>query len=165
MLPIWGLNSDPQFLNCPTGQLTDDQKLINIMTPSKSFFFFFFWVICSLHFSLCAAAWVTFNGVGSNRACFLLQLDRECFMPTGAFSLYLGSLSLSSIHILRIESLILQILRASDRVPSERRPARLCGRSRACACFVSNFPEVSIVCDGKFSWRRDSILCPSERMN
>ena len=34
---------------------------------------FFFCVIFSLHLSLYTAAWVTFNGVGSNRACFVLH--------------------------------------------------------------------------------------------
>ena len=48
------------------------------------------------------------------------------------------------VHILQIESLFLAF-RASNRVLSERRPTRLGGRSRACACVVSNSFDLYIL--------------------
>ena len=96
--------------------------------------------------------------------CNLIFKNASCLLT---FSFPISFLSLSSIHILRIESLFLA-LRASDRVHFERPPARLCGRSRACACFVSNSSTLrfDLIAMGSFSsWRRDSILRPSERMS
>ena len=70
---------------------------------------------------------------------------RECFMPTDASFLYLSVfLSLSSIHILWIESFFESLFLAlrsfgSSPFRDKRPPARLCGRSRACvSCVVSN---------------------------
>ena len=104
--------------------------------------------------------------VGFNRSCFLLQLvlSWECFMSIMSslrrLSLYLVSLSFS-IHILRIESLVpFMPYESQIESISSTRP-RVYGRSWACACFVSNSFDFKIAS----SWRRDSILRPSERMH
>ena len=102
----------------------------------------FFCVICSLHLSLYTAAWVTFNGVGSNRACCLLQLfSLECFVfiflsRLSFFSLFLSPHSLDRVSY----SLYLKKLQIES--ISERARSRVSGRSRAgvlvFVCFVSN---------------------------
>ena len=107
-------------------------------------FNFFFCVICSLHLSLCTAAWVTFDGVGSNRACLLAAtlLLRMLRVYLSLSPLIFLSLSFS-VHIPRIESLIrlyLKKLQIESIFSSAR--LRVSGRSRAgvlvFVCFVSN---------------------------
>ena len=102
----------------------------------------------------------------STGLCFLLQLDlRECFMPTDAFFLYLGSLSPFNSHPLyRVSSSNLTSFRSSPfRAPAG---ASMVVHGRALVSSPNFSLYVSILCDGKFfSWRRDSILRPSERMN
>ena len=66
-----------------------------------------------------------------------------------------------------LESLFRFALRALDRVQSENaRPRVYVVVHGPALCIVSKFsPRVSIICDGGIiSWRRDSILRPSERM-
>ena len=81
-------------------------------------------------------------------------------------SLLSSILSLSSIHILRIESLIRIHLKSFGSSPF-RTPARASnGRSRACACFVFNSSTLRFDLNAMASfssWQRDSILRPSER--
>ena len=125
--------------------------------------FFFFFVICSLHLSLYTAAWVTFNEAGSNWACCLLQL----FL--GMLRGYLSRLSLLSLsQSTSFESSLFFVfpVKGFGSSPFRKRPpARLCGRSRACVLyrlqiFSSRFDLNAMA--GYFSWRRDSILRPSD---
>ena len=120
-----------------------------LFAMSNMFFSFFFFVISSLHLALWPAAWVTFNGDGSNWPCFLLQpifLNASWLLRPPSTSFCLSFLSLSSIHILRIESLF-HTLRAWDRVLFEHPPWRVSGRSRAGipVLFPIQFPHVSIL--------------------
>ena len=110
----------------------------------------FFCVICSLHLSLYTAAWVTFNGVGSNRACCLLQLSPQ---NASCSSFSLAShffLSLSQSTFLGSSLLFVIPYEASDRVHFRARPfARQWsfagGRSCVCLFRFQFFLCVSIL--------------------
>ena len=85
--------------------------------------------------------------MSSNCPCFLLQLAfLECFLSiTSSLTTSFSRVSLSSIHILWIESLV-HILEAWDRVHFRAR-SRVSGRLRACLfCFQIRF--VKVVGDG-----------------
>ena len=105
--------------------------------------------------------------VGFNRSCFLLQLvlSWECFMSITSslrrLSLYLVFSLFLNPHPSNRVSCSVHALRISDRVHFERPPTRLW--SFTGVSFFS-FPIRSIF-KIALSWRRDSILRPSERMH
>ena len=75
-----------------------------------------------------------------------------------SFSSHFFSLSFFNSH--PSNRVLFFALRASEQVHFEYPPARLCGCSQACGCFVSNSFDKNAS-----SWCRDSILRPSERMS
>ena len=123
-----------------------------------------------LHLSFMNGCLVTFNEAGSNRSDFLLQLFfLECFMSIFLAS-HFFSLSFFNSHPSNHVSFS-HILRAWDWVqffPSAPSRASVVVHGRAFPDYVSNsFLQFvrknyfKLVCQ---SWRRDSILRPSERM-
>ena len=85
-----------------------------------------------------------------------------------SLSFSISFLSLSSIHILRIESFFFfHPYELEIQSYSRRTRPRVSGRSRAgVSCFVSNsfFNSFDYFCSSWSSWRRGSISRPSERM-
>ena len=115
----------------------------------------------SLHLSLWPAAWVTFNEAGRLQPVLFLAAARlgmlHVYIFTSSLDVFLVSLSQSTFFEL---SPFFLALRASDRVLSERRPAHLSGRSRACVCVVSNSFNFFIARVGAGIW---SCALPKER--
>ena len=107
------------------------------------FFFFFFCGVVFLSISpLCTAAWVTFDGVGSNRACFVLQLDlwnASCLHYTSSLDVFLSltcfSPCLNPHSLYRVSYSHLTSLRSSPNWTNvqffERTRTHVSGRSRA----------------------------------
>ena len=125
-------------------------------------------VLFSLHLSLCTTAWVTFNGglqPGLFRAATRSFENVSCLLTLASFPI--SVLSLSSIHILHIESLF----RFSpyefriESIPKTPARASLVVRGPAFCIASKFFLAFRSYCDGGISWRRVSILRPSERMS
>ena len=130
---------------------------------TEFFFFFFLLLLFLLSISpLWTAAWVTFNEAGFNRSCFVLQL------VLGMFHVYLSRLlsSLSfSIHIL-ISSLFFIHLTSFRSSPFRNARPRVyvVVHGRALVLFPNFTLRFDLNAMARSSWRRVSILRPSERM-